>query len=77
MIATRVGGIPDAIRDQVEGLLIPPRDSDALIRAIEFMINNSRIASEMGLRAKERVSQEFTVGRIAESTARMYHELVS
>lgn len=38
VVATRVGGIPSAVRDGVDGLLVPPRDPDAIAAAIERLI---------------------------------------
>jgi glycosyltransferase involved in cell wall biosynthesis len=35
VISTRVGGIPEVIQDGVNGILIPPRDSETMARAIE------------------------------------------
>ena len=43
IIATSVGGIPDVIADDINGLLVPPRDPQALARAmLELLANPSR-----------------------------------
>lgn len=38
VVATRVGGIPSTVRDGVDGLLVPPRDPDAIAAAIERLL---------------------------------------
>ena len=50
VIATRVGGVPELVRDDGNGLLVPPGDSDALAAAIR------RLVAEPGLR--ERLASE-------------------
>lgn len=46
VVATRVGGIPEVVRDGENGLLVPPLDTDGLASAI------SRLADDSGLRAR-------------------------
>ncbi len=46
IIATRVGGIPTFIKDGIDGLLIPPADTDAIVNAIQ------RLASDVELRKR-------------------------
>ena len=36
VIATNIGGIPEIVKDKYNGILIPPKDSDALCRAIKY-----------------------------------------
>ena len=46
IVAARAGGIPEAVRDDVNGLLVPPDDAAALVDAI------LRLAVSDGLRAR-------------------------
>ncbi len=46
VIATRVGGIPSSVQHEVNGLLVPPRDADALAQAID------RVIADGGLRRR-------------------------
>ena len=50
VIATEVGGIPEIVKDRYNGILIPPKDSDALCDAIKY-INDSNYA-ELALNAR-------------------------
>ena len=55
VIATRVGGLPEAVADGRDGLLCPPGDPDALARAIERMaVDGSRLRAELGRAASDR-----------------------
>ena len=60
VIATAVGGVPEVVRDGENGLLVPPRDVDALVHAIE------RVARDEGLRASLAASAAASVEELAE-----------
>jgi glycosyltransferase involved in cell wall biosynthesis len=77
IVATQVGGIPEAIEDGVHGVLVPPRDEAALAAAIGGVLADLDGGSEMGARARDRCRREFTLGRTVESLQRLYEELHS
>jgi len=53
VVATRVGGIPEIVREGIDGILVEPANSDALSEAIIGLLNDSRRRQEMaGTRAK-------------------------
>jgi glycosyltransferase involved in cell wall biosynthesis len=47
IIASRAGGIPDIIRHNENGILIPPKDSSAIIDAILMLIENKKLAQQL------------------------------
>ena len=51
VVSTPVGGIPELIEDNVDGLLFQPGDVDALAEKISFLINNQQARIEMGAKA--------------------------
>lgn len=53
VIATRVGGIPSAVNDGVNGILIVPGDTAALADAITAMVTRPDMRREMGIRSRE------------------------
>ena len=57
VVATAVGGIPEVVRDQVEGLLAPPDDVAALRTAIETALHDPRASRERARRAQERARE--------------------
>ncbi len=54
-ITTSVGGIPDVLDDNVEGLLIKPGDIDALATAILEMIDKPALRQRLGKAARQRI----------------------
>lgn len=60
VVATRVGGIPQVIEHGVTGLLVPPRDEDALSAALRQLLSDPAAARQMGQAARARVEREFS-----------------
>ncbi len=68
IVACRVGGIPEVITDGVTGILVPPKDSNALAKAIVGLITDEKAKQRFGEAARkvveERFSQEMAMKRI-------------
>ena len=74
--ATRAGGIPEVVRDGVDGLLVPARDPDALGDAIARLVNDPSLAGRLGEAARERAEQ-FSVERMTDATERVYQAVLA
>ena len=48
VVASRVGGIPDLVRHGETGLLVTPRDDEAIAASISLLLSNPRKAERMG-----------------------------
>ena len=51
VVGSRAGGIPDIVEDDVNGLLVPPGDADALAAAIQRIVTDSALAERLGAAA--------------------------
>lgn len=67
VIATRVGGIPEAVKDGVTGLLVAPRNVSELSAAIERLVEDIDLRRSMGLAGQRRVRNEFGWERNADA----------
>ncbi len=76
-VATRVGGTPEALVDGVSGLLVPPGDAGALVRAISRLLDDAALASRLGSQARARIADAFSVGRMVSATENLYSELLA
>jgi phosphatidyl-myo-inositol dimannoside synthase len=65
VVATRVGGIPDAAEDGKSGILIAPRDYRGLSRIVAELLHDSESRLRLGQYGRCRVAQEFSWPRIA------------
>jgi glycosyltransferase involved in cell wall biosynthesis len=59
VVSTNVGGVPEALRENVNGLLVKPGDEYELADALIYLIQNPNIAKEMGRKGREIVENEF------------------
>ena len=71
IVATAVGGTPDAVLHERTGLLVPPRDAAAIGDAILRLARNPTLRRTLGDAGRCRVEQKFTM----ESCASAHHEL--
>lgn len=74
--ASRIGGIPDLIEDNVSGLLFDPLKPPEISRAVEAMIENPQAAAEMGARGKIRALQKHRPIIVAQEHLNIYQELL-
>jgi len=63
VVATRVGGIPEMVVEGETGLLVPPRDANAFASAIEMLLRDEGLRRRMGVAARRRAVEEFSVVR--------------
>jgi len=60
VIGSNIGGIPYVIDDGVNGLLVPPKNSQALTDAITKILSNPKLAKQMGENGYKKVKDGFT-----------------
>ena len=76
VVATAVGGTPEAVVDRVTGLLVPPHDPDALARAIERLLGDPSLRREMGRAGRERVGRHFSIDQTVRRTQALYETVL-
>jgi glycosyltransferase involved in cell wall biosynthesis len=76
VVATRVGGLPDLVDHGVTGLLVPPRDPDALGGAVLELLRDRDRARRMGQAGRERARERFTLDRLVGDVEALYDELL-
>jgi len=76
VIATRVGGTPEAMEDGTTGLLVPPRDSAALAEAMTLLLENPELARRFGEAGRHRVIRLFSIEKMVGKTESLYRKLL-
>jgi glycosyltransferase involved in cell wall biosynthesis len=77
VVAAAVDGIPDAVVDGATGILVPPEDPVALAEAISALLGDASRREEMGLRARARALERFSLTTMARSYEQLYRRLLS
>ena len=77
VIASKVGGIPDIIRQGENGILVPPKDSEELARAIHKILTNPSEGKRLGTNAQKEAFERFPIVRSVQETERIYTQLLS
>lgn len=76
VIASSVGGIPEVITDEVNGLLVPPKDVDSLAERMIRLLQDTKSRQRMGMAAVEKAKM-FDVNIGVERTIELYHEVMN
>lgn len=77
MVAARAGGIPEAVRDDVNGLLVPPGDPSALATAVVRILLDPSLAQRLGAGGRRLAEQEFSVGAMVRGNLSVYREVLA
>jgi colanic acid/amylovoran biosynthesis glycosyltransferase len=76
VVATRHGGIPEAVTDGVNGLLVPERDEEGLAKSLFRMVQDPDSWKAMGASASQTVAKEFAQPRQTEALESAYFEAI-
>jgi glycosyltransferase involved in cell wall biosynthesis len=77
VVATRVGGTPEALIDGDTGLLVAPGDSAAIATAVAQLLDDRELASRLGQSARSLIADKFSVDRMVRSTEHLYTDLLA
>jgi len=77
VVATRVGGIPEAVLDEQTGYLVPERDSRALAEKIQYLAEHPEIRREMGRRGREYVRNNYDIRELNRRLEDIFLEMLS
>ncbi len=75
VVATRVGGLPEAVDEGQSGFLVPPEAPQELATAILKIINNPQLAAEMGAYARRLSETRYSWRPIADQILSVYQNL--
>ena len=77
VVATRVGGNPVLVEDEMTGLLVRPGDPDALAKAIIRLVEDPMLARRLGASAYDVVRSRFGVDRMLSRVQALYERALS
>ena len=71
VVSTTFSGIPELVIEQENGMLVPPKDPEALADALGKLIDNPEMCLKMGQNARQHVEESFSVTDAATSIAKL------
>jgi glycosyltransferase involved in cell wall biosynthesis len=71
-VSTTVGAAPEMIRNGESGLLVPPKDHEALGAALESLLDDSELRARLGACARESVAATYGIERIVDQVEAAY-----
>ena len=77
VVATRVGGVPDVVRDGEDGFLVEPGASEELAERLAELAGDPRLRARLGAAGRERVLPRYAVNRLVDDIDRLYRSLLT
>ncbi len=77
IVAADAGGNPALVADGVNGLLVPPKNWEALRNSGEKLIAEPQLRAQFGQQARRRVEKEFSLQVMGDRTLQVFHEVIS
>jgi len=71
-VVTPVGAIPDVVTDGEHGLIVPPRDAEAIARAIEQLSKDRAAVARMSATCRKHVASAYSIERVAKDFSELY-----
>jgi len=76
VVASKAGGMPEAVGDNESGLLVPPGDSNALKAAVKRLLSEPETARRLGDAGRARMAAEFSIDVMVDGNYRIYKEFL-
>jgi len=75
-VTTQINGIPEMIRDNIDGLLVAPSDLESLTDALRSLLDDEKLRARLGRAGRKRIAERYHLGRNVERLARIFSALV-
>jgi len=76
MVVTEAGGMPEIIRDGINGFVVPVKDFEALASRVIQLLANNQLRERLGYTGRQIVEQQYTKEIITENTLNLYRKFV-
>lgn len=76
VIATKVGGIVEVVRDRYNGILISGGDIDGLVENVRILLEDKNLSKKISNQARVSVCNKFNIDKMVDSTIKVYSEVL-
>lgn len=77
IVTSRAGGLPEAVAENVSGLLIPPGDVPALTAALRRLLDDGGLRRKMGEAGRARILTEFSIDAMVDGNLATYRKVLT
>ncbi len=77
VVATRVGGVVEIIDDGKTGILVPPKDVEAMAQEVMRVLKDKKLAESLVTEARKKLEANFRLEHMATKTIEVYKELLA
>lgn len=77
IVTTDVPGCREIVDDGENGLLVPPRDADALAKALRRLLQDEALRERVGQAGRALVEEGFSIGRVVRETMQVYEQVLN
>ena len=75
-VISNVGGMPELVRHEQDGLVVEPEQPAALAAAIRRLVEDHSLRQRLAASAQQRIESEFSVERMTERTHQLYKDVI-
>ena len=76
VVASKVGGIPDIIKDGITGILVPPNDPIKIAKALKKLLGDKELREKYGREGRRMIEQRFSSDCITKEITQIYEKMV-
>ena len=76
VVANRVGGVPDVVRDGIDGFLVEPGDVEGAAEWLATLAREPELRQKLGESGRARVRERYSVARLVDDIDRLYRALL-
>ena len=77
VVATRVGGVVEIIEHEKTGLLVMPKDTEAMAQAVVRLLRDKTLGESLAAEAKKKLNAQYTLAHMAERTIAVYQDVIT
>ena len=77
VVATRVGGVPDVVRDGIDGFLVAPGDTEAAAERLAELVRDPVLRARLGDAGRSEARARYSVARLVDDVDRLYQSLLA
>mgnify|MGYP001373236208 CR=1 FL=1 len=76
-VGTKVGGVPEVVKDGESGYLVRPGDPEAMAEKLDLLVKNPGMRREMGMAGRKSVEEKYDIRKLNERLVELYRSLLA